>query len=297
MGFSATPGSVVDDTTINSMGFAGDSVDVSKPPGTIRILTLGGSAMFNRRMAERLRDRLKTATGRRLEVVGGALRAHTTMSSVLKYKVLRKYAFDIVLIYHGINDLWANHVALDEFREDYSHLGPWYKRNVWLDQCVVCRLVYNKWIYPGPTPHSGENRSRFASEHTFKRNLMVLIQSIRWDDSIPILMTFAWNIPKDYTYDSFQKHSVGYNNRENYDRWPVELWGSPQYVSEGLVRHNRIVRQLADIENVLLIDQEERMGKDLRWYGDVCHFSEEGTAKFVENITEFITEKRLLDQN
>jgi hypothetical protein len=26
------------------------------------------------------------------------------------------------------------------------------------------------------------------------------------------------------------------------------------------------------------------MGIDLRWFGDVCHLSEEGTDRFIENI-------------
>ena len=44
---------------------------------------------------------------------------HTSRASVIKYDFLSKYRFDVVLIYEGINDLWANHVTPERFRDDY----------------------------------------------------------------------------------------------------------------------------------------------------------------------------------
>jgi hypothetical protein len=294
MGFAAKPESLIDDTPINAMGFTGDPINLAKSPATIRILTLGGSAMFNRRMAERLREGLTKVSRRPIEVLGAALRTHTTKASVIKYKILRKYSFDFVLIYHGINDLWTNHVPIEDFRLDYSHLGPWYTRSLWLDHCLICRITYNQLFYRRPASYwVRENLANFASEQTFHQNIAVLINAIRQDGSTPILMTFAWSVPSHYSYEAFQSHTVGYNNPTDYDSWPVENWGSPEYVREGLRKHNNHLHQLARIYNVLLIDQERLMGKDLKWFGDVCHFSEEGTDRFIENISEFFIQKNL----
>ena len=174
--------------------------------------------MFNRRMTERLKHSLTKITSQPIEVLGAALRTHTTKSSVVKYKLLRKYRFDFVLIYHGINDLWANHIPIESFQSDYSHLGSWYKRNVWLDSCLICRTIYKKWLYQGPVRGSSGHLSDFSSEATFKRNILTLVRDIRRDDSTPILMTFAWNIPANYTQAAFEVHSLGYNNPTNYDR-------------------------------------------------------------------------------
>jgi hypothetical protein len=294
MGFAATPNRLVDDTRINSMGFTGDSIDLMKPHGTIRILTLGGSAMFNRRMTERLKNRLNTISTQPIEIVGAALRTHTTMSSVLKYKLLSKYHFDLVLFYHGINDLWANHVAIEDFKDDYSHLDPRYKRNFLLDHSLICRNIYNKWIYHKPAQVLQTTfRDDLPAEKVFKRNLITLIKAIRQNGSTPILMTFACSIPPNYTIESFKSKALGYNNPTNYDSCPVELWGPPGYVREGLQEHNRIVRQLAKDYDVLLIDQEKLMGKDLYWFGDVCHLSVKGTEKFIRNIAGFFIEQGL----
>lgn len=53
MGFYAPPGLLVDDTQINPDGFTGHALSqIDDTSDTTRILTLGGSTMFNRRMTE-----------------------------------------------------------------------------------------------------------------------------------------------------------------------------------------------------------------------------------------------------
>lgn len=294
MGFSAIPNTMIDDTPINSMGFTGDEIrSREKPSGTIRILTLGGSAFFNRNMTNRLKKKLTTICDKKVEILGAALRTHTTMSSILKYQLLSKYNFDIILIYHGINDLWMNHVDLKDFREDYSHFDPWYKRNCCLNHSIICRTIYNKLIYRKPPTNVRETFIDAPGERVFRKNLTDLVGAIKNHDSIPILMTFAWSMPQNYSKESFESNSLGYNNPTNYDRWPVELWGPVAYVREGLKSHNNIVRTLAKMHDVFLIDQEKLMGKDLYYFGDVCHLSEAGTEKFIDNITSFFNEKNL----
>jgi hypothetical protein len=109
-------------------------------------------------------------------------------------------------------------------------------------------------------------------------------------------MTFAWSIPARYTHEAFQSQSFGYQNPDSYDRWPVELWGTPADVREGLHRHTRVIREVAREERTLLLDQEGLMGADLRWFGDICHFNDEGTARFIENIADFLVQQRLFDR-
>jgi hypothetical protein len=295
MGFAATPHTVVDDTPINAMGFTGDVIDVLKPPGTIRILTLGGSTMFNRRMTARLSNRFKAISTRHIEVVGAALRAHTSMSSVLKYRLLSKYHFDFVLINEGINDLWANDVAFENFKDDYSHLDAWYKRNFCLDHSLVCRSIYNKLIYHKPKViYQTAFKEDLPAEKIFRHNLITLIRAIQQNGATPILMTFAWSVPDNYTLEAFQSSTMGYNNPTKYNLCPVELWGSLEYVRDGLQEHNKVVRQLANTSGVLLIDQERFIGKDPYWFGDVCHFSEEGTDRFIDHVVEFFVTNGLL---
>lgn len=292
-GFVAIPNTVIDNTKINSMGFTGDEPAITKPDNTIRILTLGGSVMFNRMMTERLKKALTDSIEYQFEVVGAALRTHTTMSSILKYDKLSKFNFDYVIIYHGINDLWTNHTQKEYFSNDYSHLNPWYQRDIGYNNSIIWRIVYNKIFFKNhityslKNPHE-ENGSNFESVRTFQNNLRRLIEIIRRDNATPILQTFAWSIPKNYSYYSFIEMKVGYNNKENYNRCPVELWGSPGFVNEGLKRHNQVICDLAKNYQVPLIDQYAFIGENLIYFGDVCHLSEVGTEAFILNIVKCI---------
>lgn len=304
MGFSGMPDTTIDDTSINSMGFTGDVIDLRKNSGKVRMLTLGGSTLFNRRMSERLKDNLNKISKRPVEILGGALRTHTSMASVIKYRALSKYKFDYVLIYHGINDLFVNNVYIDYFRSDYSHMLPWYRRNIILDHSLIARVIYNNFIwgkrifgfekiwYIYPQQHM-ENAMDFVSERLFRRNITTLIEEIRKDGAVPILMTFAWNIPDNYNQALFKSGKIGYAPT-NYGRYPVELWGSVEFVKEGISRHNAVIRNIAKHHNVLLTDQEMLMDKNLDWFEDVCHFSEEGTNEFIHNITDFFLKNKLL---
>ncbi len=285
MGFCGIPGADVDGTVINSMGFTGDVISQSKPPGTLRILTLGGSAFFNRNMAERLREGLQERLSQHVEVVGGALRQHNSRCSLLKFNHLAGYDFDYVLIYHGINDLDANHVSPEDFRPDYSHFHPFFVRNALLDHSIAARVVYNRFLFKrAETVSMGAGH---ASERAYEQNLELLVSRVRETGGVPILMTFAWSIPEKYSEEAFEQGALGYNNPEKYNPCPVEMWGSPAYVWEGLSRHNAVTRAVAARLNVPLIDQEKHIGKDVKMFGDPVHLSEEGTESFVVEICRF----------
>jgi hypothetical protein len=284
---------MVDDTAINEMGFTGDVLEKKKAPGTIRILTLGGSSMFNRRMTERLKVKLQAQTPAQIEILGAALREHTSQSSVYKYELLSAYHFDYVLLYDGINDLWANHVLETDFRDDYSQLNAFYNHNFPLSHSLIARLFYRRFIYHAPRRVLGG--AGFRSIRLFERNIRTLVGRMHADGAVPILMTFAWHIPDNYTVQAFREHTLGYNNPERYDEYPVEGWGPVPYVKEGLRRINVSIKDTAAREGMLLIDQEKLMRSQADLYADVCHFSDEGTDVFVDNIVNYFKEKRLLE--
>jgi hypothetical protein len=236
LGFAAVPGITVDDTQINDMGFTGDVISPHKEHGTVRILTLGGSTLFDRKMTEKLKEHFQSRSDTPVEILGAALRTHTSMSSLLKYRMLSDYQFDYVLVYHGINDLFVNHVQKEFFHEDYSHMSPWYRRNAVLDRSLVARFFYNNfvwgrrifgdnkasYIYPGDHGRK-ENAMAFISEQLFKRNLAALVEEVRKNNSTPVLMTFAWSIPERYNREDFLKNAIGYNKSSGYHSYPVEF--------------------------------------------------------------------------
>ncbi len=288
MGWVGYPGNRIDNTVLNSIGLTGDVPEtVSPAEGITRVLTLGGSAIFNRRFTERMKAALDGNSDRRFEVLGAAYRGHTTRSSVIKYDFFsRHYDFDYVLLYAGINDTWSNNVAPDDFTNDYHHLDAWYRRNVILNNSILARDLYNKHIHRKPERRWGE--SAYRSAETFRANLEWIIRRALDRGSVPLLVTFATCVPPDYTMKRFLAGEVSYNNPERYDPQAIEGWGPKNKVLEGIALHNAVTRELAAECGVPLLDAAVAFGSDPEDFGDVCHFSESGTDRFAELLATFI---------
>jgi hypothetical protein len=297
-GFAATPGENIDGQLINNLGFTGDAIALQKPADTVRVLVLGSSTMFNRHMGERLKAALQQKTGKKIELLDTGIRSHTTRADVVKLQLLAPYQWDVVLFYNGINDLWANHVLPEDFHADYRQLDPWYQRNILLDNSLLARYIYNalywqlrtinkklgqpffpdyQFVFP-KKPYI--NAANFASLPAFSSNLEHIITVSKSLGAKPVLMTFAFHLPENYSRQAFLDKSLDYNNPDNYDSRDVYNWGPPDFVREGLSRQNAILREIAKKQGVLLIDVDAQMSGQGRWFGDVCHFNDAGVDVF-----------------
>lgn len=308
-GFAAMPGENIDGQLINSLGFTGDNIALQKPADVVRVLVLGSSTMFNRHMGERLKAALQQKTGKKIELLDAGIRSHTTRADVVKLQLLAPYQWDVVLFYNGINDLWANHVLPEDFQSDYRQLDPWYRRNALLDNSLLARYVYNSfyWQLRAVNKKLGQpffpdyqfvfpkkpyiNAAGFDSLPAFAANLEQIIAISRSIGATPVLMTFAFHLPDNYSRQAFLEKKLDYSNPDNYDSRDVYNWGPPDYVREGLSRQNAIIREVAKKEvakkqDVLLIDIDAQMSGQGRWFGDVCHFNDAGVDVFTALVAE-----------
>lgn len=307
-GFAATPGENIDGQRINSLGFTGDTIALQKPADTVRVLALGSSTMFNRHMGERLKTALQQKigqkTGKKIELLDAGIRSHTTRADVMKLQLLAPYQWDVVLFYNGINDLWANHVLPEDFQADYRQLDPWYQRNALLDNSLLARYIYNAfyWQLRSVNKKLGQpflpdyqfvfpkkpyiNAAGFASLPVFASHLEQIIADSKSLGAKPVLMTFAFHLPDNYSRQDFLNKSLDYSNPDNYDSRDVYNWGPPDYVREGLSRQNAIIREVAKRQGVTLIDVDASMSGQGRWFGDVCHFNDAGVDVFTALVAE-----------
>ena len=301
MGFAATPGANIDDQVINSMGFTGDVINQKKPNDSMRILLLGGSVMFNRHMSDKLKPKLQEIfPQKKIELVNASLRSHTTASSALKIKLLKEYQFDYVFIYHGINDLWVNHAAEENYQEDYSHFNSWYKRGWLLNNSTIARSAFNffsllkphvdrQYIFP---KKEFMNRCDYCSTVSFANNINTIITTANAYHSKVLLITFAFNIPKNYSRNEFLENKLGYINPDNYNKTDVFNWGTPAYVTTGITKHNDIIRSIAKQQNTMLWDADKALSDHIEWFGDVCHFNDEGVDQFIHGLTVFLKQHK-----
>ena len=104
-----------------------DAAEITKSDDFYDILFLGGSVLDGSLAEIRtLLESENAVTGLQFRVHSVASSAHSSLDSQYKYKHLADdQRFDLVVFYHGINEVRANNIPTGNFREDYTHYS-WY---------------------------------------------------------------------------------------------------------------------------------------------------------------------------
>jgi hypothetical protein len=280
-----------------------------KPPahgdGFYDILFLGGSVLHGKwGSAEmELREQLAYHGHRNIRIFNLAMPAHTSRDSWLKYAALSAARFDLVILYHGINEARVNNAPPEIFREDYGHyswydavntLAPYHGTalfafpytlrylaiNAWhslmKDHYVSTYVVRKDWIQYGR-----ESRSAVS----FQRNLSAILDLAAQRGDPVLLMTFATYVPENYSREAFNKKQLDYVLH----RAPIEWWGRPEHILATVAVHNEIVRRMAaQLKNVLFVDQARLMDGSARYFNDPAHLTLLGSHKFVENVVSVL---------
>jgi hypothetical protein len=271
------------------------------------ILMLGGSVLHKDYgdIEHVLRERLIRATRKCVRIHNLSAAAQTSLDSYYKYRHLSGQSFDLVLIYHGINELRANNCPSSMFRDDYSHLS-WYRlindfedglRLRWFVLPYTVKFVILKgvermgWSSSRPThrpePASLDFGCDVKTASPFGRNLEGILRVASERREPVLLMSFALYIPEDYTEKRFENRSLDYTSH----MYPVELWGKAPCVAAGIAAHNRVIAELArQTDGVLFVDQDALIPKEGLYFNDACHLTHEGCERFVDSILARILE-------
>lgn len=268
------------------------------------ILMLGGSVLNNKYgdIEHVLQERLIRETRQCVRIYNLAMPAHTTLDSYFKYLHLRQQSFDLVMVYHGINEVRANNCPASQFKKDYSHFS-WYKLirdfesradSRWLIGPYTVKFVALKAA--GRLGWSG-----FLSEHepdkdsleygcdvktadSFKQNIEWIVNIAKEKNEPLVLMTFSYYLDENYNRADFEARKLDYSAHS----FPVELWGRADCVKKALDEHNRVIRGFEANDGLSIIDQEKLIPDSGAHFNDVCHFTHEGCEKFVENLLPVI---------
>lgn len=232
--------------------------------------------------------------------------AHSSRDSLFKYEALESTPFDYVLFYHGINEVRANNCPPDVFKEDYSHYA-WYEllnvyhrhRNTlkvsvipYAMDYIACRLtqMIRKQAYIAqfdrpPEPWLGYG-SNILTAISFSNNLEDIIGLAESRGEKPVLMSYAYHLPPDYTLAGFTNKTLDYAEHT----LPAELWGEPAHVVKGIQTHNQVIRNIADHRDVIFIDFEKMVPKSGIYFNDICHLSPKGCSLFGSTVAEAISQ-------
>lgn len=266
-----------------------------------RVLLLGASVLHPAwgNVEQALRERLTVRLGRPVVTFDMAAIGHTSRDSLVKYRALAGSRFDLVVVYHGVNDARANNVPPERFQADYSHYA-WYASVRALESCrpwmvlpctlrflavhVRDRLGLVTYVSTdAPRPEWIGYGSDIKSAAAFEANLRELVTTAHDRHEPVLLMTFATYVPANYSAEAFAARTLDYTLHLS----PIELWGAPANVREAVARHNAAVRKIAeDDPAVFFVDQASAMPKGGRYYNDLCHLTAEGSSVFVANMLE-----------
>lgn len=293
----------------NSHGFRGEEVLNPKPEGTIRIVCLGGSTTYSFGveddkhtypflLQEALRSRNIDA-----EVINAGVEGYNSLQSYINYlEKVEELEPDMLIVYHGINDIWTRTVWPPESyvadqsgafaRVDtpvYNYLRklsmvrvPLVFTGVIAPDIALSNLIQtqetNYWLelreqlfndtYPKGVFELVPIDSMIKTNRPvfFEKNLDKLIRQAKSNGTQVVLSTFIYS-------DMFPDHLP-----------ELALEGFKQ----GIKEHNEILRGLSKKHGLPILDLEKERVAEKEWFTDGMHFNLLGNQKRVEKITEFL---------
>ncbi|NIJ53389.1 hypothetical protein [Dyadobacter arcticus] len=277
------------------------------------ILILGGSVVSTpwSNLEGRLDTILKKEYGdKKFAFYNIAGAGHTSLDNYLKYKLLEKQRFDLVVYYEAINENRANNIPAKDFRNDYSHI-KWYSDIHLLQahpeinftvipylvgrtiQYISDKLTHKVYISQEKVdPQYAAYGSDIKTAASYEKNLADLIETAKLRGDKLIMMSYATYFPPNVKLTGEQidmKHFAGCMYAS-----PVTIWGKPDNVKKGIETHNQVLRKLVQNNKVLFLDMEAAMPKDSTLFCDVCHLSEPGAQRFAHEIERFMVRQKLL---
>lgn len=288
------------------------TIDECEPKtGRFDVLLLGGSVLHPDwgTIRQELEEQLVKHGYSNLLIHNLSRPAHTSRDSLLKYQSLKNnLEFDLVVLYHGINDSRANNISRDLFRLDYGHIR-WYEilnvmashhNRSWFS--LPYTLAYGErklhqllnagdYIPAHDLEPQGTHLSEEAlSARAFEENLRAIVKLSQERSERLMLMTFAYYVPEDYSAEAFENKILDFTLHLT----PVSVWGSVESVSMAVEAHNEIVRRLVREDKCLLfVDQDANIEDSSENFNDPCHLTCSGSRNFATHIVDEVLDSGL----
>jgi hypothetical protein len=277
-----------------AIGLRPTDVDLrNKPPGTFRIVALGGSTTYGMYIEQSeqvwpslVGMGLSKTLQREIEVINAGMPNYTTFEMLgMATMWLPEFSPDMVLIHTGLNDAFT--VAYPDeggpdnttFRKSWNYRPLPQTAQAAMRTSRLFRLLGMGWIARGGHQVGGmtqamqnnlppEDRIRAnidtASGKYFRRNLDTLLTLTRHAGAEPVLVTIPLN--------------------PNYENGKGLYYDA---VSQAVVRNNRIMAELAAERDVMLIDLYPAM-RDPDVYSDAAHVKVPGMMQKAQMVFEAI---------
>jgi len=310
----------------NAWGFRGAVLAREKPEGARRIFVLGGSTVFSgpiplaetwpEVLAEKLRAR---HPGRAVEMQNAAAEWHTSQHSLIKLLTqILDLEPDLVLVYHGINDLGRSLVpdlfAVGTYRGDYGHFhGPvarlarpgeltWPFVRIRLGYCFS-DLLYHRVRVAGPAgdgvhglrtaffPKAEPVRiEAWPSLEAFERNLRDLVALCR-GRGIDVVLASQPHLYRDDLTEAERELLWTPISHQQGGRRP-----DLASMIEGMARCNATSRRVAEETGVGFVDLAAGVPQTTEYLWDDVHYTSKACARIAELFDEHLASTGVLER-
>ena len=290
-------------TNHNSLGFRGDEIVRTKQDDTYRIVVLGGSTTYtievdddDSTFTKLLENELnKQIDNLKIEVINAGVGGYTTWESLLNLQLrILDLVPDLIIIYHGTNDVHSRLVTPEYYQSDNSgYRKQWQNPDInILERSTLLRIFLRKF---GLT-HQLNLGSVIRSDHFVGKQLDILSQ----EELIQIL-----NQNKPIYFKRNIENMIAIA-RENQIAVLLSTWAHTPYFNDyastlvyqiGFSEHNDVLRSIAIEKNIPLIDFAKYMSKDVNYWADGRHLNEKGVKLKTQYFFEYIMKKNMIGAN
>lgn len=301
---------------ISPNGYRGPAFDVRKPPGTTRIIVLGGSSVFDQGVPDRddkagswphLLERQLVSKGLSdLEVINAGIPGHATGDSLGRlFSQLWMYEPDYVLVYHGWNDMkfWKSQEVTPE--RPLIQLVPPYDENsnpfisyrgFWdrlLSNSQIYVKIRNRYYMSkldvgteGVIESRGSRETEYGrfGPDQFRLNLELIVSACNLIDAVPVLVTQATLVAPDL--------SEADRKRINYDYQGL----AHDTLVAAYEESYRIIREVSARNNTAFIDAAVKLNGSGEHFADHVHLSPPGSMALAEIIAEELAPLLMADE-
>jgi len=273
-----------------------------------RIITLGGSTTLNSRFPEQYNYpyKLQTIVQKRypavkIEVLNAGMDWYTTKHSLIQYVTYcNQWHADLIIVMHAINDIYRSFAppeyAIGSYNDDWSHFygpainganPPTFEHH--LLEMLVGGLGWYSTAQAVDYP-----LERYVSLSAFDTHLSMIVHYAKSDGSTVLLMTEP------------SLYKGGMNNAEQAAlrfgkqfcvtvRTPFyrEYASSPSLLS-AMNAFNARTRDIAASNQVMLLDADRLVPKNLRNFIDDVHYTEAGSSLLAELVAARITDSGVI---
>ena len=218
----------------------------------------------------------------------------TSKHSLINYTTnLRDWAPHIVIIMHGINDLYRSFSDPQFARKPYNRLwshfyGPAINGALppTFEKHILTRYLSSlyHWFTKIRIKERDLELDRYLSLHDFKRHLEYLVHYIKSDKSNVILMTQPHLYKDDMNAKEIASLWFGRKFCKEKINFFQSEYPSPKSLLRAMQALNNTTRALARNAKVQLIDAEPIVKKDLSNFSDDVHYTAQGAYQVAEIV-------------